>query len=105
MRSEDDSELCSIPLAERVWIERDSRLDPYLAQLHLLRNTLRKENDPILNDLNSGDLVRAGLMPAAAARLSRRPPHICSIGEKKIFVCDRRVESYSNSSRWAVPLK
>jgi hypothetical protein len=56
-------------------------LTPYLAQLHLLRNILNKENDPILNDLDSYDLVRAGLLPAAAARLSRRPLRISSIGE------------------------
>ncbi|KAI9773257.1 MAG: hypothetical protein M1839_002169 [Geoglossum umbratile] len=65
-------------------------LTPYLAQLHLLRNILSKKNNPILNDLDSGDLVRAGLMPAAAARLSRRPLHISSIdnyqGEERDFV-------------------
>jgi AAA domain len=61
-------------------------LTPYLAQLHLLRNTLKKENDPILNDLDSHELTRAGLMPVAAAQLSKRPLRISSIGEKSIFV-------------------
>ncbi len=56
-------------------------LTPYLAQLYLLRDLLSKENDPILNDLDSYDLVRAGLLPAASARLSRRPIRIATIGK------------------------
>ena len=60
-------------------------LTPYLAQLHLLRNLLSKENDPILNDLDSYDLVRAGLLSAASARLSRRPIRIATIGKKALF--------------------
>jgi len=40
-------------------------LTPYLAQSRLLFEVLGKENDPVLNDLDSYDLVRAGLMPAA----------------------------------------
>lgn len=59
-------------------------LTPYLAQLHLLRELLSKENDPILNDLDSYDLVRAGLLPAASARLSRRPIRIATIGMSAI---------------------
>lgn len=60
-------------------------LTPYLAQLHLLRELLSRENDPILNDLDSYDLVRAGLLPAASARLSRRPIRIATIGKNAIF--------------------
>ena len=56
-------------------------LTPYLAQLHLLRELLGKENDPILNDLDSYDLVRAGLLPAASAKLSRRPIRLATIGK------------------------
>ena len=56
-------------------------LTPYLAQLHLLREILSRENDPVLNDLDSYDLVRAGLMPAASARLAKRPIRISSIGK------------------------
>ena len=55
-------------------------LTPYLGQLQLLRNLLSKENDPILNDLDSFDLVRAGLLPAASATLSKRPIHLSTIG-------------------------
>ena len=55
-------------------------LTPYLGQLHLLRNQLSKENDPILNDLDSFDLVRAGLLSQASARLTKRPIRISTIG-------------------------
>ncbi len=55
-------------------------LTPYLGQLHLLRETLGKDHDPILNDLDSYDLVRAGLLPAATANLSKRPIRISTIG-------------------------
>ena len=56
-------------------------LTPYLGQLQLLRTLLSKENDPILNDLDSFDLVRAGLLPAASAKLSKRPIHLSTIGK------------------------
>ncbi|KAK4694124.1 stage V sporulation protein K, partial [Lecanoromycetidae sp. Uapishka_2] len=54
-------------------------LTPYLGQLHLLQTVLSKENDPILNDLDSFDLVRAGLLPAASAKLSQRKIHLSTI--------------------------
>jgi superfamily I DNA and/or RNA helicase len=37
-------------------------LTPYLGQLSKLRDVLKKDNDPILNDLDSHDLIRAGLL-------------------------------------------
>ncbi|KAF2669715.1 P-loop containing nucleoside triphosphate hydrolase protein [Microthyrium microscopicum] len=46
-------------------------LTPYLGQLHLLLNSLRSSNDPVLNDLDSFDLVQAGLLPAASAAIAR----------------------------------
>ena len=55
-------------------------LTPYLGQLHLLRDKLSKDNDPILNDLDSFDLVRAGLLSQASARLAKRPIRISTIG-------------------------
>ena len=56
-------------------------LTAYLAQLHLLRDRLSKTNDPVLNDLDSFDLVRAGLMPAASAKLAKQPIHLSTIGK------------------------
>ncbi|KAL9110261.1 MAG: hypothetical protein Q9227_005168 [Pyrenula ochraceoflavens] len=54
-------------------------LTPYVGQLLLLREKLSKDNDPILNDLDSFDLVQAGLLPAASASLSKRPIKISTI--------------------------
>lgn len=55
-------------------------LTPYLGQLHLLRDQLSKDNDPVLNDLDSHDLLRAGLISQASAQLSKRPIRLSTIG-------------------------
>ncbi|KAJ6153530.1 hypothetical protein N7470_006489 [Penicillium chermesinum] len=54
-------------------------LTPYLGQLSLLRQTLSKQNDPVLNDLDSYDLVQAGLLSHAAASHSKRPIKLSTI--------------------------
>jgi len=56
-------------------------LTPYLGQLSLLRLELSREHDPVLNDLDSFDLVRAGLMSSASAAQTKRPIKISTIGE------------------------
>jgi superfamily I DNA and/or RNA helicase len=56
-------------------------LTPYLGQLRLLLDELGSENDPVLNDLDSYDLVRAGLMPAASASLGKPQIRISTVGE------------------------
>lgn len=56
-------------------------LTPYLGQLHLLRDELSKDNDPVLNDLDSHDLVRAGLMPSATAHVNKPKVRISTIGD------------------------
>lgn len=55
-------------------------LVPYLGQLREFRDALKDENDPILNDLDSYDLVRAGLLSPSAAKLSKKPIHLATIG-------------------------
>jgi superfamily I DNA and/or RNA helicase len=55
-------------------------LTPYLGQLHKLQEVLRKDNDPILNDLDSYDLVRAGLLPAASAKIKKKSIRLATIG-------------------------
>ena len=55
-------------------------LTPYLGQLQNLRDALQKDNDPILNDLDSYDLVRAGLVTQADAKLSKKPIRLATIG-------------------------
>jgi hypothetical protein len=59
-------------------------LTPYLGQLRLLLDELGKDNDPVLNDLDSYDLVRAGLMPAASADLKKPRIKISTIGKSRL---------------------
>ncbi|KAE8823376.1 hypothetical protein HRS9139_09785 [Pyrenophora teres f. teres] len=54
-------------------------LTPYLGQLYLLMNTLSKDNDPILNDLDSFALIQAGLRTPAGANISKRRLRISTI--------------------------
>jgi superfamily I DNA and/or RNA helicase len=55
-------------------------LTPYLGQLHLLRKELSRTDDPVLNDLDSYNLIHAGLLSPASARLAKRPVLISAIG-------------------------
>jgi superfamily I DNA and/or RNA helicase len=55
-------------------------LTPYLGQLHKLQEALRKDNDPILNDLDSYDLVRAGLLPVVSAKIKKKSIRLATIG-------------------------
>jgi hypothetical protein len=59
-------------------------LTPYLGQLSLLIRTLATENDPILNDLDSYELIRAGLLSPAGAGISKRKIRISTIGKHQI---------------------
>ncbi|KAJ5272282.1 hypothetical protein N7478_007407 [Penicillium angulare] len=54
-------------------------LTPYLGQLSLLRETLSKQSDPVLNDLDSYDLLQAGLLSHASANHLKRPIKISTI--------------------------
>ncbi|KAJ7227185.1 P-loop containing nucleoside triphosphate hydrolase protein [Mycena pura] len=54
-------------------------LTPYLGQLSELKSVLGEENDPVLNDLDSYDLVHAGLLPSSSAHVSKRPLRIATI--------------------------
>ena len=56
-------------------------LTPYLGQLYLLMKTLAAENDPFLNDLDSYELIRAGLLSPAGANISKRRIRISTIGK------------------------
>jgi len=61
--------------------DRIAVLTPYLGQLRLLRDKLLKDNDPVLNDLDAYDLIRAGLMTQAAAKADKKPLRLSTIGE------------------------
>ncbi|KAL4256309.1 CbxX/CfxQ family protein [Pleurotus pulmonarius] len=54
-------------------------LTPYLGQLNNLFNELKRDTDPILNDLDSFDLVRAGLVTQASAKLTKKPIRLATI--------------------------
>ena len=52
----------------------------YLGQLYNLQNVLKLENDTVLNNLDSFDLVKAGLLPAAAAKIAKNLLRLATIG-------------------------
>lgn len=54
-------------------------LTPYLGQLKLLKQVLSKENDPVLNDLDTFDLVRAGLMQPTSKSTNERKIRLATI--------------------------
>ncbi|KAL1612781.1 hypothetical protein SLS60_001010 [Paraconiothyrium brasiliense] len=54
-------------------------LTPYLGQLYRLLGRLSEENDPILNDLDSFELIRAGLLTPAGANITKRKLRISTI--------------------------
>lgn len=56
-------------------------LTPYMGQLSLLRQKLSEINDPYLNDLDTHELVRAGLMTQAAAKTSKGRLRLSTIGK------------------------
>ena len=63
-------------------------ITPYLGQLKLLRDQLSKENDPILNDLDKWDLVRAGLLTDLASKSSKPSLRISTIGKYVVIIED-----------------
>ncbi|KAG9247288.1 P-loop containing nucleoside triphosphate hydrolase protein [Calycina marina] len=70
--------------------ERLVVLTPYLGRLRLLRQCLSEANDPWLNDLDTFELLRAGLMTQAAANIKKSPLRLSTIdnylGEESDFV-------------------
>ncbi|ROW08400.1 hypothetical protein VMCG_03318 [Cytospora schulzeri] len=80
-------------------------LTPYLGQLRLVRDLLMEEVDPWLSDLDSFELIQAGLMTQAAAKVDKSPLRISTIdnyqGEesdisKGLF---GNMETYMNSKK------
>lgn len=55
-------------------------LTPYLGQLSLLKDKLSTDVDPVLGDLDSYDLVAAGLMTPASAAHGKRSLRMSTIG-------------------------
>lgn len=56
-------------------------LTPYLGQLRMVRDELMDEVDPWLSDLDSYELIQAGLLTMAAAKVDKAPLRISTIGQ------------------------
>lgn len=56
-------------------------ITPYLGQLKLLRDRLSHTNEPILNDLDKVDLIRAGLFTNVSSKSSKPTLRVSTIGE------------------------
>ncbi|KAK5072925.1 hypothetical protein LTR64_000665 [Lithohypha guttulata] len=74
-------------------------LTPYLGQLRLLYDVLQIDNDPVLNDLDSFDLIRAGLMPQATASMNQRRLRISTIDNYQGEESDIVVVSLTRSNK------
>lgn len=61
-------------------------LTPYVAQLRLLLEKLAKENDPVLNDLDKFDLIRAGLYIDTGVKASKPSLRISTVGKLYSFL-------------------
>ncbi|KAL7627407.1 hypothetical protein AAE478_001600 [Parahypoxylon ruwenzoriense] len=73
-------------------------LTPYLGQLSLLRKSLSKDHDPILNDFDSHDLVQAGIIPAASADVNKKPIRLSTIDNYQGEESDIVVASLTRSN-------
>ncbi|OTA58433.1 P-loop containing nucleoside triphosphate hydrolase protein [Hypoxylon sp. EC38] len=73
-------------------------LTPYLGQLSLLRNMLSKDLDPILNDIDSHDLVDAGIIPSASADINKKPIRLSTIDNYQGEESDIVVASLTRSN-------
>ena len=71
-------------------------LTPYLGQLRELQKGLRETNDPVLNDLDFYDLVRAGLVSQSSANMTRKPIRLATVG--KITPVDTLLVTLQNPS-------
>ncbi|KAG2138476.1 P-loop containing nucleoside triphosphate hydrolase protein [Suillus clintonianus] len=73
-------------------------LTPYLGQLSKLREALKTDNDPVLNDLDSFDLIRAGLLSPDAAKASKRKIRLATIDNYQGEESDIVVASLTRSN-------
>ena len=73
-------------------------LTPYLGQLKLLKKVLSSENDPVLNDLDTFDLIRAGLMQPTTANPNQRKIRLATIDNYQGEESDIVVASLTRSN-------
>lgn len=74
-------------------------LTPYLGQLRLVRDMLMDEVDPLLSDLDSHELIQAGLMTQAAANVGKSPLRISTIGQASLILVPDYLSPYLTSFR------
>lgn len=74
-------------------------LTPYLGQLRLLQDELSKDNDLVLNDLDSMDLMRAGLAAPSSVPQSRKRLRLASIDNYQGEESDVVVVSLTRSNK------
>jgi replication-associated recombination protein RarA len=73
-------------------------LTPYLGQLRRLMNALRNDLDPVLNDLDSYDLIKAGLLSPSDMKTSKRKLKISTIDNYQGEESDVVVASLTRSN-------
>ncbi|KAK3320409.1 P-loop containing nucleoside triphosphate hydrolase protein [Cercophora scortea] len=77
-------------------------LTPYLGQLRALRDTLHKnQHDPALSELDQRELIRAGLVTEAAAKIDRKPIRISTIDNYQGEESDIVIASLTRSNESA----
>jgi len=56
-------------------------LAPYLGQIRVLQQLLREnQHDPELSEMDKMELIRAGLISEAAAKLDKKPLRLSTVG-------------------------
>jgi superfamily I DNA and/or RNA helicase len=55
-------------------------LTPYLGQLQKLREALKQETDPVLNDLDMNELIRAGVVTTPSSKQREKSLRLATIG-------------------------
>ncbi|KAL7906401.1 P-loop containing nucleoside triphosphate hydrolase protein [Trichoderma velutinum] len=74
-------------------------LTPYMGQLSLLRHTLSEINDPYLNELDTHDLVRAGLMTQAASKAAKAKLRLSTVDNYQGEESDLVIVSMARSNK------
>ncbi|KAK4124691.1 P-loop containing nucleoside triphosphate hydrolase protein [Parathielavia appendiculata] len=75
-------------------------LTPYLGQLRLLRDLFSKnQHDPALSEMDKNELIRAGLVSEAAAKLDKKPLRISTIDNYQGEESDIVIASLTRSNK------
>ncbi|KAJ6531120.1 P-loop containing nucleoside triphosphate hydrolase protein [Mycena capillaripes] len=73
-------------------------LTPYLGQLSMLKRELQNETDPVLNDLDTHDLIAAGFMTTGAAKTTKKRLRLATIDNYQGEESDIVVASLTRSN-------